>query len=90
MEPRRRYPFRRPPPPPVDPYAYEERYVEEYGPGPRRPLAENPFFWLALLGVVALLIALIVLLAQAADDDGRDRTVTVGAAVVRAVGGPED
>ena len=76
QRPRRSWPYRyrrRPPPPPP---LYEESIVE-YGdvPPPEPPVpapwARTVWFWLLLLGVVAILIALIALVA-ATDDAGRN------------------
>ena len=86
--PRRRIPFRRPlPPPPADPYAYE-RVVEEQEIVERRPRgpADNPFFWLALLGIAAVALALVAVYLATREDErpGRERRV---AEMPLAVGG---
>ena len=66
-----------------EPYAVVEETVEETivpaDVPPVRPFrADSPWFWLALLGILALVIVLAVVLIDAANDDPSP-TVTVGA-----------
>jgi eukaryotic-like serine/threonine-protein kinase len=82
--PRRRHPFRRPPaPPPPDPRVYERlEYVEE---GPVRRF-DNPWIWLALLGVGLLAAVLVLVAVLAARDDEPRRQRATAVTVPLAVG----
>jgi beta-lactam-binding protein with PASTA domain len=71
-------PPHRDPPPPGDPRPYEtvSEVTEVYeGPGglrpPRPPWWNSVWFWLALLGLVAILIVLLAILAAQDDEKGR-------------------
>jgi serine/threonine-protein kinase len=86
-------PHRDPPPPPDEPRPRETvtEVTEVYDgparpPPPRPPLWNNIWFWLALAGLVAILIVLLAILAARNDDEGA-RTVpdVVGLRQSRAV-----